>query len=407
MPRPSQTGKKLGDRNILLALNWYDLRIHQGVLRFAVEAGWHLNADMSHSQTLLPKSWHGDGMIAMLPLGASEIQRQYLKLIRNAGAKCVIINPHPDRRKLPHVRYDNHAIGRLAADHFLERGFRHFICYGSNYDNWYSTERRDAFTARLAESGYACAVFRRRSLEKIDWPEQLADCVKMLRHYPHPLAVWALSDTEASQVLEACRAAKMAVPEEVAVLGAENDLMIAPHTTPPLSSIESNLEELGYQAAVLLQSLMDGKSPPEPGVIVPPKGLVARGSTDTLAAVHDGVKRFVDFIRAHFHEDLNHEDFCCASGMSSTALFNACKKDLGLNPGEILRWQRLKAAEARMLTSNEKLSVIALECGFKNGVTFWNAFQRAHDQSPEEWRKRSRQEDMARPLEMSPSQPSH
>lgn len=390
MPRNSQTKKRFGGRNVLLALNWYDLRIHQGVLRFAAEVGWHLNADMAHSQSLLPKNWHGDGVIAMIPLARSENQKHYLELIRKSGAKCVTVNPHPDRRKLPHVRYDNPAIGRLAADHFLERGFRHFICYGSNFDNWYSTERREAFSARLAESGYACTTFRRRSLEDIDWPDQLADCVQMLRSHPQPLAVWALSDTEASQVLEACRAANLAVPEEVAVLGAENDLMIAPFTAPPLSSVESNLEELGYQAAVLLQSLMDNKATEKVAVVVPPKGLVARGSTDTLAAVHPGVKRFVEFIRAHYPEDLDHEDFCCASGMSSTALFNACKKNLGRNPGEMLRWQRLKAAETRMLGTNEKLSVIALECGFKNGVTFWNTFQRAHGQSPEEWRNRNR-----------------
>jgi LacI family transcriptional regulator len=390
VPRNLQTKKRFGGRNVLLALNWYDLRIHQGVLRFAAEAGWHLNADMAHSQSLLPKNWHGDGVIAMIPLANSENQKNYLNLIRKSGAKCVMVNPHPDRRNLPHVRYDNQVIGRLAAEHFLERGFRHFVCYGSNFDNWYSTERREAFAARLKESGGSCTMFRRRSLEEIDWPEQLADCVEMLRKHPHPIAVWALSDTEASQVLEACREAKLSVPEEVAVLGAENDLMIAPFTMPPLSSVESNLEELGYQAAVLLQALMDGKPPSETAVIVPPKGLLARGSTDTLAAAHPGVKRFVEYIRAHYHEDLDHEDFCCASGMSSTALFNACKKNLGRNPGEMLRWQRLKAAEARMLNSNEKLSVIALECGFKNGVTFWNAFQRAHGQSPEEWRNKNR-----------------
>jgi LacI family transcriptional regulator len=390
VPRNPQTKKRFGGLNVLLALNWYDLRIHQGVLRFAAEAGWHLNADMAHSQSLLPKNWHGDGIIAMIPLANSENQKNYLNLIRKSGAKCVTVNPHPDRRNLPHVRYDNAAIGRLAAEHFLERGFRHFACYGSNFDNWYSTERREAFAKKLAEAGFSCTMFRRRSLEVIDWPEQLADCVEMLRKHLHPLAVWALSDTEASQVLEACREAKLSVPEEVAVLGAENDLMIAPFTTPPLSSVESNLEELGYQAAVLLQSLMDGKAPTEIAVVVPPKSLVARGSTDTLAAVHPGVKRFVEFIRAHYHEDLDNEDFCCASGMSSTALFNACKKNLGRNPGEMLRWQRLKAAETRMIKSDEKLSVIALESGFKNGVTFWNAFQRAHGQSPEEWRNKNR-----------------
>ena len=386
MPRNSQTKKQFGGRNILLALNWYDLRIHQGVLRFSSKAGWHLNADMSHSQSLLPKNWHGDGIITMMPLPHAENQKSYLKLIRQSGAKCVAINPHPDRRNLPHVRYDNPAIGRLAADHFLERGFRHFICYGSNFDNWYSAERREAFAARLAESGYGCTTFRRRSLEEIDWPEQLAECVQMLRQHPKPLAVWALSDSEASQVLEACREAKLSVPEEVAVLGAENDLMIAPFTTPPLSSVESNLEELGYQAAALLELLMDGKSSPKTASVIPPIGPVARGSTDTLAAVHPGVKRFVEFIRAHYSEDLDHEDFCCASGMSSTALFNACKKNLGRNPGDMLRWQRLKAAEKRMVETDEKLSVIALECGFKNGVNFWNAFQRTHGKSPEEWR---------------------
>jgi LacI family transcriptional regulator len=397
VPRISKTRKQKGGRNVLLALNWYDSRIHKGVLNWAVNAGWHLNADMSHSQSLLPKNWHGDGVISMIPLERSPRRTDYLNLLRKAGAQCVAINPHPDRRHLPHVRYDNHAIGRLAADPFLERGFRHFVFYGDKEDRWYSTERREAFKGRLAESGFPCTMFRRRSLEEVDWPEQLDDCVRMLRASPRPLAVWALSDNEASQVLEACRAADLAVPEEVAVLGAENDLMIAPHTTPALSSVDSNLETLGYEAARLLQSHMDGKSQSETAVIVPPKGLVARGSTDTLAAVHDGVRRFVDFVRRHYHEDLNHEDFCCASGMSSTALFNACKKDLGRNPGDILRWQRLKAAEARMLSTNDKLSAIALESGFKNGVTFWNAFQRAYGLSPEEWRNRNRKDHVPKP----------
>ena len=80
---------------------------------------------------------------------------------------------------------------------------------------------------------------------------------------------------------------------------------------------------------------MDGKSPMETVVVVPPKSLVARGSTDTLVAVHPGVKRFVDFIRAHYHEDLDHEDFCIVSRMSSAALFNTCKK---ISAATLMKW---------------------------------------------------------------------
>ena len=101
------------------------------------------------------------------------------------------------------------------------------------------------------------------------------------------------------------------------------------------------------QCALLLQSLMDGKSPTETAVVVQPKNLVARDSTDKLAAVHPSVKRFVDFIRRHFHEDLNHEDFCIASGMSSTALFNACKKILAEAPAKYQISESPSASKAR------------------------------------------------------------
>jgi LacI family transcriptional regulator len=379
----------MSNKCVFLALSYYDVRIHQGVLRFVAEAGWHLNTEMTQNRFSMPRGWRGDGIIAMIP-PSGKGEAACLQLIRRSGAACVIICPRPARKNLPHVTVDSVALARLAADHFLERGFRHFICFDNPRHGWINRERRQAFVRYLATKGRSCIVTHAPQGQKLNWSQQLLAYQQALRRQPRPTAVWATSDELARNILEACLHSRILVPEEVAVLGSGNHPLIAPYTRPPLSSVDSNVEELGYQGAVLLNELMKGRKPRETAICIPPKGLIERASTSTLATYHPGLRRFVEFVRGHYAEDLKKADLSRAAGMSSTGLFHACKADLGYSPGEVLKWQRLKAAEMRMLSTNDKLGVIARDTGFKNAVNFWNAFQRAHGLSPEEWKRRNR-----------------
>jgi LacI family transcriptional regulator len=373
-------------KRVLLALSWYDTRIHAGVARYADQAGWHLNAQMAH-WPVLPDDWRGDGVITMLPWSwHPERRREYLRKLKRYRAHHVNLTPGPDSRRFPTVDYDPAAVGRLATNHLLERGFRRIAFVGPAW-NWVFQEILKGGRETLARRGLAA--------ESVDWPwgKSLAarrQCGKrLLSATPLPLGLVSMKDVIAEDLLELCLEHRLAVPDEVAVVGVDNDPLVIAYTHPSLTSVDWNFEELGYQAAQMLDNLMRGKSAPAAPVIVAPRGLVARASTDTFVAGHKGVRAVVDFIRARFRERIGNAAFCRVSGMSRPGLYAAFRAELGRSATDLLEWHRLRAAERALAETDDKVATIAADCGFRTSYNLWRAFRRTHRLSPEEWRDKT------------------
>ena len=169
------------------------------------------------------------------------------------NAACATVR----RGKLPKSCADSHGAGRLAAEHFLERGFRNFGFCGYEGRLW-SDRRQEGFCERLQEAGFSCHIFESfPSKRNVSWNAEMPRVAAWLKSLPKPAAILACNDNRGRQVLEAGHLARLLIPDEVAVVGVDNDEMICTLSDPPLSSVALNLENAGYQAAEFLDILMD------------------------------------------------------------------------------------------------------------------------------------------------------
>src|SRR5215213_1053676 len=242
-----------------------------GVARYIQEhEPWAIYLKPFTVESSLPqwlKDWRGDGIIAAI-LG------EEAKFIREFGVPVVdVVGLFRDER-IPLVHTDDHAVGRLGAEHLIERGFRHFG-FGE-YEGWFwSAHRREGFEATLREHGYDCAVHTMPlpgpgSGGPGTWEQRQAALTAWLAGLPKPVGIMATNDPMGQRILEACQRLEIDVPEEVAVLGADNDEPICRIAVPPLSAVIINDHVRGFEAAALLDQLMKREPPPKKPIYVQP-----------------------------------------------------------------------------------------------------------------------------------------
>jgi LacI family transcriptional regulator len=227
------------------------------------------------------------------------------------------------------------------------------------------------------------SVFR---TDREQWKRKQAWLATQLTRASKPLAVFAANDQHALDVLEACEAAGLVVPDEVAIVGAENYLLAPDAMYTPISSVDTNLELLGYRGADLLDRIMSGRKGPSEPVRVPAAGLVARKSSDLMAVRHPGVSRSLRFIWEHCHEPISVKDLVGVAAMSRRGLHNAFVEYLGRTPGQELHRARIERARKLLRDSDHKIEVLAGMCGYQSANSFCVAFKQATGVSPKQFR---------------------
>lgn len=386
-------------REILLLLGVYFPAHHDGVARYAREAGWALDNFYAEGG-LLPWWWQGDGMITLIthPKDYDKWRQLPKKPIVDLSKGWIsnVMPPHMRRagKNIPRVVEDNPAIARLAANHFIERGFRNVALL--NIGNfWMETERSPIFRKTVEEAGgryLEMPYYKHFSLlapgADDDHRRSLAWLVEQIRALPKPVGIFAAADNVAVMLLRACDAAGVSVPEEVAVLGCDNQRRICDYAPVPLSSVDQDLEQQGYLAAQLLDRLMNGEPPPAGPILVPPKGVVTRQSTNILAVPHFEVARAVRFIWEHYHEPIQIADVVAASGMSRRGLEHAFRQHLNRSILEELTRYRIERASEQLLKTDMKVSMIAAQTGFSGLMYFSRLFKQAVGVGPREFRKK-------------------
>ena len=204
---------------------------------------------------------------------------------------------------------------------------------------------------------------------------------------PKPLAVFAATDDDAVEVMEACENIGLAMPEEVSLIGVNNSLLAVEAMHTPISSLDRNLETVGYRGAELLDRMMHGKSAPREPIRVPPTGLIARKSSDLLAVSHPGVARSLRFLWDNYHKPIGVEDLVRVAAMSRSALHQAFLEQIGRPPGRELHRIRIEQAKKILAQSEAKLEVVAEQCGYQSGNSFWLAFKHTTGVSPKQFQK--------------------
>lgn len=380
-------GVRRTQRRILLALGWYDYRLHRGVEKFAQEHGWYLSANLTREK-VIPWGWEGDGILAWL--GAGDDLAEF---VQKARVPTVDFSFRRAYLKFPRVLEDHAHAAQLVADHFLSRGFANFMFY-SESENWSYEERGLGFANALKASNHTCMWLRwyqsvAYRTDRDQWKHKRDWLAARIKQAPKPLAVFAANDDQALTVLEACESAKLAVPENVAIVGAENYLLAVDAMATPISSVDTNLESLGYRGAELLDRLMNGRAaPPEP-IRVPAAGLVTRKSSDLMAVTHAGVARSLRFLWEHCHEHINVGDLAKVAAMSRSGLHQAFLEHIGRSPGSELHRARIERAKKMLMQSDAKMDVVAEMCGYQSANSLWVAFKQATGLSPKEFRKQA------------------
>ena len=375
-------------KNVLLALGWHDHRLLHGIASYAAKHHWHISAASITKELAIPWGWKGDGVLAWLA-GNDELCDFVIDL------NLPTVDFSLRRADLPftHVAQDHAACAELAADHFLRRGFTQFLCY-SDSENWTFHERGSAFVRAVGAQGIECEWIRwhrHKAYRKGrgEWKQRRAWLATKLREAPKPLAVFAVNGTLAVEIQEVCHLSDIAVPDQVALIGIEDDLLLPQTTQFPITTVDPNFENLGYQGAAWLDRLMKGTKVEPTPIRIPPARIIPRQSTDITAVDHPAVAKALRFMQEHFSDDIDIDAVARVAGISRRGLHQAFTDHLAITPGEHLRKTRIDHAKRLLAETDHKIVAIATLCGYQSVNSFFIAFKKACGIPPGDYRNQA------------------
>ena len=374
MPRPASK-KHRGQSCILLALGWYSPAIHRGIAQYAREVGWILDASMARDGRI-PRTRQFDGIVSLL-----NEESELRDFVMHSGKPVVNIGD-VSLPGISTVRCNDEAIGQIAAEHFISRGFRHAAFFRRSGTHS-ALVRMQAFERCTKQAGLSCHLIDGTTLD----PKLLE---QQLRELPRPLAVFSEHDEVSIEVLHACRKLDIPVPEQVAVLGVDNDPLRCDFAPVPLSSIDNNQQAEGYQAAALLDRLLRGEKAKATTVLIPPVGVTTRLSTDILAVQHPHVASTLHHIWQNFTRPINAKTVAATVPITYRRLHDAFQQSLGRTIAEEITLKRMEKAQELLVQTKLRAHEIAEMSGFPSEDRMGRVFRRLLDQSPLEYRKRNR-----------------
>jgi len=325
--------------------------------------------------------WQGDGIIARIQ------SREKLNALKKLNLPVVdVLGLVPDC-EFPLVHVDDTAIANLAADHFLRREFRQFGFYGFAGENW-SEKRRDAFRERCGEGVpfYQYETARQTSESTAETRASLKAWISSL---PRPVGIMVCTDQCGLALLEACRSLKIPVPEQIAVVGVDNDLPLCEIGSPALTSIRAGHFRVGYEAARLLDFMISGAEPPRDPTLIPPTGIVTRRSSDTQAIRDDAVAIGVNYIHRNLAAPLTNDLVARVAGVSRTTFQKRFLDEMQTTIRDYLVQQRLRRAHQLITDSDFTLSDIAERCGFTHQEYMGSVFKSHFGITPGSLRKKT------------------
>ena len=387
-------------KNILALVTSASQARIRGIARYAKSAGWNLMLEnqLAHG----PKGWRGDGVLVTMKDSAALIG--YVSRIRRMGIPVVNLTGSFVPDGIPAVIGDNSKIGALAAEHFADRAFRHVAWFSTNW-NRIQQQRAAAFAKdwkRLCPTAAMPLRFvwseNSSTRNRDDWAQQSKWLSRLLKDTPKPLGVYCYSDYDASHVLGICRESDIDVPREVAILGVDNNTVICENQSIPLSSVNHNLERVGYAGAALLDRLMgrakekgERRKEKVPTVmLIPPQGIITRRSTETTAIADPLLRQAMEIIERKLAKPLGAAQIAEEMGIARVRLDRLFARELGTSVGKEILHQRLIRVKHLLRDSTLTITEIARETGFCNAGYLVNVFHRELGMPPGDYRKATR-----------------
>jgi LacI family transcriptional regulator len=369
----------------------YDVKVMAGVAAYVQRhADWSVFIEEDAlSRQRLPElsTWHGDGIIA--DLDDAHVARQVAK----SGVPAVAFGSgygwYDPASGIPYFYSDNRAVARLAADHLHDRGFRQFAYYGYHKGrvSAFSAERAAAFGDCVRAAGCPLQVLQGPYEDHRKWALLQRRLGLWLQSLPKPIGLMAANDKAARQVLEACRSNRIRVPEDIAVVGADNDEMLCQLSSPPLSSVEQGARRIGFQAAALLDRMMSGRMPRRKRYMIPPEGIVVRRSSDIIAVDDEDIAAALALIHNRACEGIKVHDVADAVALSRSQLDRRFKAVVGRTLHDELRRVRLARAKQLLVEPSLTLKQIAVRCGFPSVQHLTEVFRQCEGVAPAAYRR--------------------
>jgi len=304
----------------------------------------------------------------------------------DAQVPAVNISNRSGEVPLPRVGADDTAIGQLGARHLIERGFSEFAFIAQG-DSWYSQRRLAGFRALVEQaSGRPCHVLTVPSRQLVDAEALIA---QWLPSTPRPIAVMAAHDHLAHQTINAAVSLGSHVPNDVAVLGVDNDKWADALADTPLTTIDPDWRQAGYRAAMTLAGLMRGEASP-PAQWVAPAGVIAQRSTNMRLASDPLVRQALHYIRDHCGEPIDVGDVLAALGVSRSKLESRMKQATGQTPHLAICRARIDKAERLLTYTDESIEEVSRSCGFSSQARLSVVFKRLIGTSPSRYRQQRR-----------------
>jgi LacI family transcriptional regulator len=354
-------------------------RVVAGILSYAKEHGpWHIQIEPTGPdvEPKIPENWRGDGVIARVAT------RSFADRLESLGVPVVNVSsikiPGVDH---PRVTTSSDAVCRMAVDHFTVRGFRNFA-YVGNLDQSYIKSQFEAFVAALGDRGLRCDAC-------LD-PGGSDAIAGWLQALQKPTGVLCWGPRIGRLVIDACLASGIAVPHDVAVLGADYDELQSEASHPPQSGIRMASEQIGLIAAGVLDSLMAGRTLDQNQWEITSGGVVAKASSDTLAVDDPKMAVVMRFIQSRFREPIDMPEILRAVPMARRSLERKFRQTFGMSVIDRIRQIRVNEARLLLAATDEPITLIAEKCGFASYNYMGRIFQADTGMTPREYRAQFR-----------------
>jgi LacI family transcriptional regulator len=391
MPDAVKQSVPPGRRRVLILIErevGYRLSVLRGIFRYVRGAEHWLcqGSDASEHAMRIIRDWRPDGVIGAL------WNRSFARRLLSEKIPVVDIFDWHQELQCLRVKVDDEAVGEKAAAYLMDRGFRQLGFFG-HAGLKFSVDRRTGFVRRAEADGVQVITAPPASGEGEVWTLQRQGTARQallewIPKLPKPIAVFCANDGYGAQLIEACHALDISVPDEVAALGADNDELLCHLWHPPLSSIELAADRVGYRAAEVLEELMRGTYSGAQRIVLPPGEIVERQSTNVLNIADPDIAAAIRYIHDNAQHPIRIEDVANHVAMTTRTLQRRFQQTVGRSLlQEIIR---VRLERGRRLLAQTDLSIpqVARRCGFASRERFWSIFSKYEGCSPHEYRRR-------------------
>ncbi|MEM0927322.1 MAG: DNA-binding transcriptional regulator [Planctomycetota bacterium] len=382
----------------------YGRDLLRGIAHFArTQINWSLLHQEMTIDVMLPE-WMRDSSVDGV---IARVDSRIIQPIRELGVPCVDVRCSEKFDGIPQVETDDRKVAVLAFDHLWDRGFRRFAFCGFQSAH-YSDARLKHFRELVAKAGSKLSVYetlgrRDPSLPGLEATRAVdtEGISAWLMSLEPPTGIFVCNDIRGQQVLNACRGLGFLVPDELAVIGVDDDDAICPLSDPPLSSVRPDAEQVGYRAAQLLHGMISGdqrfgESMSESVEYIPPRGVAERMSTQVVAVEDRELARVCRFIREHACDGINVKDVADFTSLSRRQLERRFRIELNRTPHQEITAAQVAKVKQLLLETRMTLEQIALLTGYRHTESLSAVFRREVGESPGEYRKKFTSNDNAR-----------